>query len=218
MKAFASWSGGKDCMLAAYRFMSDHKNHLEVLVNMCSVDGKNSLSHNIEASLIKKQAECMNIHIVQQPTSIACYHENLIKVIEQLKKQGINCGVFGDIYLQEHKEWIENLCEETDIKPVFPLWREDTKSLINEFIEVGFQSTLIAIDNTKLDKSWLGRIINDEFHTDILKLKNIDPCAEKGEYHSFVFDGPGFENPVPFLKREQYTKDKTTYLKLMSNE
>lgn len=217
MRAFASWSGGKDCMLAVHRFLSIPGNKVEYLINMCSNDGVYSRSHGIKKQLIKAQSECMKIPIIQPTTDSKEYANNFKKAIVELKEKGITTGVFGDIYLKEHRVWIEKLCEELNIKPIFPLWENDTKDLLKEFISEGFKTIVVAIDNTKLSTQWLGRTIDNDFLNDIVKLEHIDACAEKGEYHSFVYDGPLFKRPISFIKGNKYTESKNTYLELICN-
>ena len=215
MKAFVSWSGGKDCMLALHRFLKTHENKVECLINMCNSDGTHSRSHGIKKQLIQRQANCMEIPIIQQATNSKDYAKNFKTVITELKKKNVDTGVFGDIYLKEHRIWIEQLCVEMDIKPIFPLWEANTTDLLKEFITDGFKTVVVAINNTKLNNNWLGRIIDNEFFYDIIQLKNIDPCAENGEYHSFVYDGPLFKNPVSFIKGKIHSESKNTFLELI---
>ena len=214
MKAFASWSGGKDCMLAVNRFLHDSTNSLAFLVNMCNHDGSHSRSHGIESTLVKEQANCLNMPIIQVATGRDEYRAKFKQTIISLKQKGVTAGIFGDIYLLEHRVWIEKLCAEVDIEPLFPLWGDNTLDLMGEFIDEGFKSMVISVNNTKLDVSWLGRVIDKQFISDITKLDGVDPCAENGEYHSFVFDGPLFTKPVSICKGERYVDNKHTFLEI----
>ena len=216
MKAFASWSGGKDCMLALNRFVNEKGNNVECLVNMCNSEGTHSRSHGITKELIQQQAECLEIPIIQQAAGMNNYAECFKEVICELKTQGINTGVFGDIYLEAHRTWINNLCDELDITPVFPLWGESTDDLLEEFINTGFKTIVVAVDNTKLNSEWLGKTIDTNFLKEIKLLENIDACAENGEYHSFVYDGPVFKKAVVFSKGKIHTEAKNSFLELIS--
>lgn len=218
MKAFASWSGGKDCMLALQRYLGNPENSVECLVNMCNSDNEHSRSHGIHKSWIQKQAALLDIPLVQPTSGFKEYEDILKKQIEILKKNGVEAGVFGDIYLEEHRTWINRVCMEMEIKPVFPLWGEDTGALLKEFIGKGFKTIVVAINEDKLNESWLGRIINDAFYMDIIQQNGIDPCAENGEYHSFVFDGPLFKKPVEFAEGEKYRNGNHKFLELISND
>ncbi|NJO91969.1 MAG: diphthine--ammonia ligase [Chloroflexia bacterium] len=207
MKLFSSWSGGKDCMLALYRIQQTDEHKVVCLVNMCDADGKHSRSHGLRKDVVAAQAKALEIPIIQKQTDIKEYETNFKSVITDLKKQGIEGGVFGDIYLEAHRIWIEGVCREMDIEAVFPLWRDNTHKLLNEFINLGFKALTVSIHQSMLDKNWLGRDLDETFVNQITKLKNIDPCAENGEYHSFVYDGPNFKSSVGIVNGEVYEKN-----------
>jgi len=213
MKAFVSWSGGKDCMLAMHRFLKNQNNSVSHLVNMCENDNEYSRSHGIKKDFIKLQADSLGIKIIQEKIGES-YEANFKKVISKLKSEGVTAGVFGDIYLEEHKVWIDGVCSDMEIEAVFPLWGNDTRKLLNEFISEEFKTMVVAIDNTKLSAEWLGRIIDHDFYKDIIKLGHIDACAEKGEYHSFVYDGPIFKSPISFATGKTYIKSRNTFIEL----
>jgi len=211
MKAFASWSGGKDCMLAVYKTIKSNKHQVEFLLNMTDDEHVKSRSHGISKDLIVSQAHAMGIDLLQQSTQHDKYEVKFKEAISLLKEKGIEAGIFGDIYLEAHRVWIERVCKEMDIKAIFPLWGAPTKDLLKEFIDLGFKTILVAINKQKLSNNWVGRIINQEFYDDITKLDGIDPCAELGEYHSFVFDGPTFSEALKLNKLELVDTDKTLY-------
>lgn len=214
MKAFISWSGGKDCMYALHTFLKDEGNEAGCLVNMCEADGQKSRSHGLSRALIAAQAAAMHIPLVQQPIENDNYEQSFKNVIDDLKKQGITYGVFGDIYLEAHREWIERVCREMDITPLFPLWQKDTLALMRGFIADGFKTIAVAVRKEKLPKSFLGRLLDEDFLTDISTIPNADPCGENGEYHTFVFDGPLFQHVVSFTKEREYEDEKHWFLEL----
>lgn len=214
MKVFASWSGGKDCMFAVYREIIKQENEVVCLVNMCEADGVYSRTHGLKRQLIANQAAAMNIPILQEFVGEEGYERSFKEAINQLKKQGVTGGIFGDIYLQEHRDWIERVCTEMAITPIFPLWKEETSNLLKEFINLGFKAFTVAINTQKLDEKWLNRELDESFYTEIIQLEDIDPCAEKGEYHTFVYDGPIFEKPVTFNKGDVYQKGKDAFIRL----
>lgn len=182
---------------------------------MCDETGLHSGSHGIPSWLIQEQARNINIPLIQVPTSRNHYETHFKTILSQLKIQGIDAGIFGDIYLEPHREWIERVCSEMDIKPLFPLWGADTTQLLKDFIGSGFKAVTVAIRNDKLTENWLGRLLDDAFYEDITKMPNIDACAEQGEYHTFVYDGPLFSNPVKFLTGETTFNDNHLFLKLL---
>lgn len=215
MNAFVSWSGGKDCMLAMYNFMKNPENRVVSLVNMCDEDGVMSRSHGIKSELIKLQALCMGTPIIQEPIGKNGYEESFKKAINGLKEQGINAGVFGDIYLVEHRVWIERVCNDLGIDAVFPLWNRSTTELIKEFVNFGFKTKVVSVHEDFLSEEWLGVDIDSDFISKILAIPDIDPCAENGEYHSFVYDGPIFKTPVPINLGKRYNHDNHYFLELL---
>ena len=194
-------------MLALYRTQQIKEYSIEYLVNMCDADGELSRSHGLKKQVIAKQAEHLNIQIIQKQTDFKSYETNFKLVIAELKKEDIRGGVFGDIYLEAHRIWIERVCEEMEIEAIFPLWQDNTMELLNEFINLGFKALTVSIHQEMLEKAWLSRILDKDFAKQIAQLKGVDPCAENGEYHSFVYDGPNFIFPVKIIKGEVYEKE-----------
>jgi len=213
MKVFVSWSGGKESSLACWKVL---KRGFEVkyLLNMVSEDGKYSHSHGISPYLLKKQAEAMGIPIVQVKTSWKSYEENFKNAVLKLKEEGIEAGVFGDISLREHREWIERVCRELKIKAILPLWNKARERLLEEFIEAGFKAIVVVVDINFLGKELLGERINKEFIQKLKTIKSIDICGEKGEYHTFVYEGPIFKKPLKFITGKRTLKDKRCFLEL----
>lgn len=213
MKAFVSWSGGKDCMLALHRFLKEKDNTIVCLVNMSNSEGTHSRSHGIKNDLVIKQAESLNIPLIQKATERVDYENNFKEIIQQLKEvEGVTCGVFGDIYLEAHRVWIDRVCNDMGIEAIYPLWGDSTNDLLHEFISEGFETTVVAINNTKLEQDWLGRKIDSNFLEDILKLEGVDPCAENGEYHSFVYNGPIFKNPLDIIQGKIHSEGTNTFI------
>ena len=244
MKVFVSWSGGKDCMLACYRVLQQPQTEVAFLLNMLTEDGTHSLSHNLPADLIQEQARKMvpipinrseaeigaipttlhqkkvkagmEVSIMQRRASRKDYEKEFKAAISELKQQGVEAGVFGDIDLQVHRDWIERVCKEMEIKAIFPLWEDKREDLLEEFIAAGFKSRIVVTDAATLGEEWLGREIDREFMSTIKNLPHVDACGEKGEYHTFVYDGPVFREPVPFYDEEHRMIENHWVLKMGS--
>ncbi len=212
LKAFCCWSGGKESALSLYRVMQNKGITIECLVNMISEDGKHSRSHGIISDLLRSQADSIGIPIIQRKTTWENYEEEFKKIIHQLKIEGVSVGIFGDIDLQEHRDWVERVCKETGITPVLPLWKEERENLITEFIQSVFKAILVATNSKFLGDEWLGRQIDERFINDLKTLGNIDLCGEKGEYHTFVYDGPIFKKPLKITKGEKVLRDDHWFL------
>jgi len=214
VKVFISWSGGKETSLSCYRVMQIQNIKVTHLLNMVSEDGKHSRSHGVNSAILKLQAEAMEIPLVQRKTSWETYEKEFKKAILDLKKEGIQAGVFGDIDLQEHRDWVERVCKEIEIEPILPLWKGKREDLFKEFIRLGFKAIVVATNADFLGQEWLGRQINEGFIEDLSALKNIDLCGESGEYHTFVYDGPIFKKSIVFTIGKKILEDKHWFLNL----
>jgi diphthine-ammonia ligase len=218
VKAFASWSGGKDSCLALYRAKQAGMD-ICFLVNMVSEDGKRSCSHGIRAAVIKKQAGALGIPIVQKSTTTKAYEKIFVGTLKELKKKGVTDGVFGDIDFEPHREWNERVCGGAGIKAHLPLWQEDQTRLMEEFIDAGFKSVVVAVKAELLGKEYLGRTVDRQFIADLARLgKDITPCGEAGEYHTLVIDGPIFPKRLEIIESKKVTRDKHHFLEILKTK
>ncbi|MFA5168566.1 MAG: diphthine--ammonia ligase [Candidatus Omnitrophota bacterium] len=214
MKVFVSWSGGKDSMLACYRMMQQPDVEVAYLVNMMTEDGEYSRSHGLSAAVLRAQAAAVGIPLIQRAASWKDYEKEFKSVLAELKLKGVEAGIFGDIDLQPHRDWVERICREAGIQAFLPLWNAKRKDLLEELISTGFKSRIVVTDAAVLGEEWLGCEINRDFMRKMEVLPQIDPCGEKGEYHTFVYDGPMFRAPVPFYDEEHLMIEKHWVLKL----
>ncbi len=218
VKVVSLWSGGKDSCLACYKAIQQGYK-VTSLFNFTNIDGRDSLSHGLPAGLLCKQAELTEMPFLQKAMPKGAYRDEFKTLISEWKrKAGIEGIVFGDIYLQEHKDWIDKVCGELQVKSVMPLWGEDTKRLIKEFVQVGFKAIVVSINADFLDGEWLGRQINKEFIADLEARGDVDFCGERGEFHTFVYGGPIFKKPVAFTVGEKVLRDKYWFLQLMPRD
>ncbi|HZK96085.1 MAG TPA: diphthine--ammonia ligase [Prolixibacteraceae bacterium] len=215
MKVFSSWSGGKDCMLALYRMQKSGQHQISYLVNMCDAETDVSRSHGIKKGLIVRQAKAINISLIQQKTGREDYEQNFKSAILKLKEEGVMGGVFGDIYLWEHRHWIERVCTECGVEAIFPLWDNPVKKLAAEIILEGFKTLTVSANAKNLTEDFLGREYDSAFVAELAKLDEIDICAELGEFHTFVYDGPNFRHPVPFKKGPVSFRDNHWFLEII---
>jgi len=217
-RVFASWSGGKDCCLAAYRAI---RNGLEVcyLANTITEDGKKSCSHGLSADIIKIQSQALGIPVVQKRTTSESYEAVFKSMLREFKQEGIEGGVFGDIDFNEHREWIERVCQAADIIPHLPLWLESQDKVMREFVSLGFKAVVVATKSDRLGEEWLGREINLAFIKDLdelSKTRDITPCGEAGEYHTLVIDGPVFPKRIEILKTQNVSRDDHWFLEILN--
>ena len=214
LKAFCSWSGGKESALSFYRAKRAGI-HIACLLNMISEDGKYSRSHGVDSKLLRLQAEAIDVPIVQRTTTWETYEEEFKKALSDFKEKQIRAGVFGDIDLQEHRDWVERICNDSDLKAILPLWNEERERLFEEFVDLGFKAIIVTTQSELLGKEWLGRTIDKQLLNKLKETKDVDLCGEKGEYHTFVYDGPIFKKPIEFVIGNKTLIDKHWFLELL---
>lgn len=199
-KAIFNWSGGKDSALALYKIQIEKKIEVFSLLTTLNKKNKRVSGHGIRESMLDLQSKNMSIPInkifLPEDVSNETYEKMMKEYWEKKKNEGINYCISGDIFLEDVKEYREKQLSMMDIQSVFPLWKMNSNDVLKEFIDLGFKSIVVCINEKYLDSSFVGRIIDADFVADLPP--NIDPCGENGEYHSFVFDGPIFKKPVDF--------------------
>jgi len=219
-QVFASWSGGKDSCLACYRaIVSGLK--VRYLANTVTEDGKRSRSHGLPANVLQVQSQAMGIPLVQRRTTWDNYEAEFKSMLRIFKQEGVNGGVFGDIDFEEHREWVERVCQEVDIVAHLPLWGESQDKILRDFIGLGFEAVIVATKANLLGEEWLGQRIDLDFikHLDELKeTKDITLCGEAGEYHTLVIDGPLFKKRMEILKTRKVFRDAHWFLDILDTE
>ena len=202
---FCSWSGGKDSCLALYRSIQSGGKPKGLLTMMVE-NGKRSRSHGLPHAVIQSQAEVLGIQSIVRSTSWDDYEQALVSVLHEFKEQDIECGVFGDIDLRPHREWVEKVCSSVGIQAYEPLWQTARRNLLDEFLQLGFSATIVAVKQDTLNDSFLGRTLNRHVIAD-LENAGVDVSGEEGEYHTVVTDGPIFSNTVDIQSRGQTVRD-----------
>jgi len=197
-KFFSSWSGGKDSCLALYYAIKEG-NKAARLLTMLREDGEKSRSHGLNRKVLREQADSLNIPLETCSTSWDDYETNFIKILSKFKKDGLKYGVFGDIDIQEHREWVENVCSKVDMQALLPLWQQPRQQLLHDFISKGFKALIVSVKEEDLDRKYLGNIITEDLVKEFNRI-GIDPAGENGEYHTVVIDGPIFSFPLAIKK------------------
>jgi uncharacterized protein (TIGR00290 family) len=205
MKLIASWSGGKDSCFAVHKAIQQG-HQIQNLLIMMSDRGKSNF-HMISSELLDAQSQAINIPITKRNTTPATYEKEFKKALTQMKTKGVEGIVTGDIYdVALHEPgWLDRVCKEVDIKPVKPLWHRDTTQVLAEVINEGFKATVVRVKTNLLGMEWLGRQLNREFYNDLLNLGTVDLSGERGEYHTFVTDGPLFKKRIEVLETNKTT-------------
>jgi len=203
MKVVASWSGGKDSCFACYKAEGHDVSQLLIMMS----DPSTSNFHMIRSDMLDAQSQAIGIPIVKWTTTPDTYEQDFKKALLQMKAKGVEGIVTGDVYdVALHEAgWLDRVCKEVGLTPVKPLWHRDTQQILNEFINEGFKATVVRVKTDGLGMEWLGREINKDFFDDLLKLGTVDPCGERGEFHTFVTDGPFFKKRIEILESEKTT-------------
>ncbi len=201
---FCSWSGGKDSCLALFEAIQ-MGGIPKALVTMMIEDNKRSRSHGLPVEVLKKQAESLNIPLYVYSTSWDNYEDVFKGAIRSLKEEGVEWGVFGDIDLEPHLEWVERVCNSENVTAFEPLWKKKRMDLLTRFIDLDFSTTVISIKEEKLKRSFLGRILDLELIEDFIKV-GIDASGEEGEYHTVVTNGPIFKEEIEIQLKEQISR------------
>lgn len=199
-KAIFNWSSGKDSALALYKILQNTDYEIECLLTSVNKEYQRISMHGIRVDLLHEQAKNIGIPLkileVPEMPTMEIYEKVMTETLLGIKQNGITHSIFGDIFLEDLRVYRENQLKKIGLKGVFPLWKISTKDLIQEFISLGFKTIVVCVNEKYLDKSFVGRIIDQDFINDLPK--NVDVCGENGEFHTFTFDGPIFSKPVDF--------------------
>ncbi len=208
-KAIFNWSGGKDSSLALYHLLKDPNYEVKGLMTTVNAEFNRISMHGVRSELLYAQGESMGIPIKEirlpEMPSMSVYDNTMKKVLSELKQEGITHSIFGDIFLEDLKKYREDRLKEVGLTAYFPLWKRDTTELVHEFLELGFKTVVACVKSEVLDQEFAGRVIDKEFLNDLPS--NVDPCGENGEFHTFVFDGPLFKNPIKYTLGETVFKE-----------
>ncbi|MGH7554623.1 MAG: diphthine--ammonia ligase [Longimicrobiales bacterium] len=190
------WSGGKDSTLALDRAL---RNGLRVrhLFNLFDAETGRVAFHGVRAELIRRQAEHLGLGILQLATPPGEFEFTFVQGLERLRMLGVTGIIFGNIHLTDVRSWFEERTRRIGFEHVEPLWGEDPRTLVAEVLDRGYRTTLVSVHLERGRREWLGRELTPALAAEIATTPGVDPAGECGEYHSYVFDGPLFAEPVP---------------------
>jgi uncharacterized protein (TIGR00290 family) len=197
-KVLVSWSGGKDSAFALYEILKNQNYQISALLTTVTEDYDRISMHGVRRILLEQQVASLGF-----PLEIVCIPKNATndeyelkmgQVLTKYKDAGVTSVVFGDIFLDDLRKYREDKLATMNLQGIFPIWKRDTQDLAHSFMELGFKAMTTCVDTLMLGKQFVGRLINEQFLSELPP--TVDPCGENGEYHSFVFDGPIFKEPV----------------------
>ncbi|MEH7308204.1 diphthine--ammonia ligase [Neobacillus drentensis] len=212
-----SWSGGKDCCMALDTL---HSQGYEVafLLTTVPIELGRTFGHGERIEMIKLQGEALNLPVHFIECTYENYTSQFVKAVQSLKNQFNVTGIaYGDLYLDEHREWGEKVASTAGVDSLYPLWMKKEAALqsLDKFVDSGYEAIVIRVREDLLDDAWLGRIIDESFLQDVQKT-SICPMGESGEYHTFVYDGPLFSKRIHLEHGELIQLETTKKLEFTS--
>ena len=206
-----SWSGGKDSTLALERLLADAGIHVAALLTTVSREYDRISIHGVRRSLLARQAASLGLPVIEIPlgatSSNAEYEAAFAEGLEraQALQPGLRTIAFGDLFLEEVRAYREALLARLGWTGLYPLWHESTTELAHHFVRRGYRAVLTCVDTTQLDRSFAGREFDEELLRDLPE--TVDPCGERGEFHTFVYAGPLFSGAIPVSTGERVLRD-----------
>ncbi len=206
-KAIFCWSGGKDSAMALHKVLQENEYEVVGLLTTLNAEFKRISMHGVCEELLNKQAESIGLPLIKMFVSEGTnseYEKSMESLLIKYKAQGVSKVIFGDIFLEDLRTYRENNLNKVGLTAEFPLWKRDTKELINEFLLAGFKTITCCVNDAFLGEHRVGEEITEDFIKTLQN--NIDPCGENGEYHSFCYDGPIFKSLIKFSVGEKIYK------------
>ncbi|ENW15415.1 hypothetical protein L313_0168 [Acinetobacter haemolyticus CIP 64.3 = MTCC 9819] len=211
-RSVVSFSGGKDSSLALYHAMQTGT--VIGLIVMLEEQGQRSRSHAMPLDIIHAQANAIGLPVFMASSSWADYETKFITLLEQAKQQNAEVLVTGDLDMPEHGCWHDRVTQQVGLKLGMPLWLRPHREVVEEFINLGFQSVIVTV-NLKLGMKIedLGKTLTLEYIQE-LENRGIDPCGEGGEFHTTVIDGPIFNKAIPVRRGDIVYHEEYAFLPL----
>jgi uncharacterized protein (TIGR00290 family) len=208
-KLLLSWSSGKDSAWALHCLRQRGEFDIAGLLTTFNRAFDRVAMHSTRRALVEAQARAAGLPLHAVPLPWPCSNEQYESAMRQACESAVASGIdtmaFGDLFLEDVRRYREERLEGTGLTPVFPVWGLDTRRLAEEMIASGLRARLVCIDPKKLPREFAGR----DFDADLLRNlpAGVDPCGENGEFHSFVFAGPMFSEPIPVESGEVVERD-----------
>jgi uncharacterized protein (TIGR00290 family) len=210
-----SFSGGKDSVLALERLHAADWD-VRALFGAFVEDDDTLVMHGVPERLVALQAASLGLPLVclrvPRSPSNTVYEARLDAALEPFRGLGVRHVAFGDLFLADIRAYRDALMARLGFEPVYPLWLEDTRILADRFVAAGYRGVAVCVETAKLAPDWAGRELDAAFFAGLPP--GADPCGENGEFHSFVYDGPGFAYPVRFERIPRVTRGRFAYCEL----
>ena len=214
------WSGGKDSCLALREIQRAPNTRVEALLTTLTRDYDRISMHGVRRILLERQAASLGfpLHpiLISKGATNEEYELKMGEAFSAYRGKGIDYVAFGDLYLEDVRAYRKRLLAKHDMAGLYPIWGRNTSHVIREFLDLGFKTVVVCVDPAQLDPSFVGRVIDSEFLAELPS--HVDPCGENGEFHTFVFDGPSFRDPIRFNVGEIVCRDSFWFCDLLPAE
>lgn len=211
-----AFSGGKDSVLALAALRAAGAHEVRALLSTVNEDDGTLVMHGVPMTLLEQQAASLGVPLVtirvpRQPAD-GVYESRMADALARLAAEGIAEVAFGDLYLEEVRAYRDGMLARAGFAGAYPLWGRDTRALATEFRRSGYRAIAVCVDGQQLPATFAGRDLDQSFFDDLPP--TTDPCGENGEFHSFVYDGPGFAFPIRFTRRPMPPGERFHYCAL----
>ncbi len=211
------WSGGKDSAMALQTLLQQKQFQVVALLTTLTEGYDRIAMHGVRRELLKRQAESIGLPLHEVFIPPQCvnpvYEARMEEALRLFYNQGVRTVAFGDIFLQDLRDYREKNLARIGMTAIFPIWKRDTRELIRFFHAQRFRAVVACVDPKVLDPSFAGRELDETFFRDLPP--QADPCGENGEFHTFVFDGPIFQSPILIRTGDVVTRDGFVFCDLL---
>lgn len=218
-KTLLSWSTGKDAAWTLHELRRANEVDVIGLVSVVSRGADRVAMHSVREQLLQQQAGAARVPLwtadIPDPCSPAEYATSMQRLVERARAAGVTNFAFGDLYLEDVRARREENLRGTGLTPIFPLWGRRPRALAQEMVAAGLRAVLVSVDPNQLDPKFCGRIFDDALLRDLPQA--VDPCGERGEFHTFTFAGPMFAEKIDVLVGETVMRDGYAYADLLAS-
>ncbi|HEX7598888.1 MAG TPA: ATP-binding protein [Polyangia bacterium] len=208
-KALLSWSSGKDAAWALHSLRCEGEVEVVGLLTTTNEIFSRVAMHGVREALLEAQAEATGLPLWKVPLPWPCsneaYEARMASICALAVAEGIEAIAFGDLFLEDVRDYRIQKLAGSGLAPLFPIWNPDTASLARDMVGAGLKATLVCVDPRVLDATFAGRDFDVVLLADLPS--GVDPCGERGEFHTFAWDGPMFCHPVPVARGEVVERD-----------
>jgi uncharacterized protein (TIGR00290 family) len=217
IKALLSWSSGKDAAWALYVLRQSPDVEVVGLLTTTNEAFDRVAMHGVREVLLEAQAEAVGLPLWKVPLPWPCtneaYEGRMAAVCNEARAQGIEAMAFGDLFLEDVRDYRIQKLAGTGLRPLFPIWNPDTAGLARDMVAAGLRATLVCVDPKVLPAAFAGRDFDAALLAELAP--DVDPCGERGEFHTFAWAGPMFRQPLAFQRGEVVERDGFVFADLV---